>query len=61
MFDITPLVRAQAKAGRKSHGVLLRFLSEDFSAGAERVTPTTSASVARELVSGKTGDLFSWS
>ncbi len=29
-FDITPLVRAQAKAGRKSHGILLRFLSEDF-------------------------------
>ena len=33
VFDITPLVRAQAKAGRKNHGVLLRFLSEDFSAG----------------------------
>jgi RNA polymerase sigma factor (sigma-70 family) len=30
LFDITPLVRAQAKAGRKSHGILLRFLSEDF-------------------------------
>jgi RNA polymerase sigma factor (sigma-70 family) len=34
VFDITPLVRAQAKADRKNHGVLLRFLSEDFSAGA---------------------------
>ena len=33
VFDITSLVRDQAKAGRKSHGVLLRFLSEDFSAG----------------------------
>jgi hypothetical protein len=30
LFDITPLVRDQVKAGRKSHGVLLRFLSEDF-------------------------------
>jgi RNA polymerase sigma factor (sigma-70 family) len=33
VFDITPLVRAQAKDGRKNHGVLLRFLSEDFSGG----------------------------
>jgi hypothetical protein len=33
VFDITPLVRAQSKAGRKSHGVLLRFLSEDFPSG----------------------------
>ncbi len=31
LFDITPLVRDQAKAGRNSHGILLRFLSEDFS------------------------------
>jgi RNA polymerase sigma factor (sigma-70 family) len=31
LFDITPLVRDQAKAGRKGHGMLLRFLSEDFS------------------------------
>lgn len=29
MFDITPVVQAQAKAGRKSNGVMLRFLSED--------------------------------
>jgi RNA polymerase sigma factor (sigma-70 family) len=29
LFDITPLIRAQAKAGRPSHGILLRFLSED--------------------------------
>jgi RNA polymerase sigma factor (sigma-70 family) len=29
LFDVTPLVRAQAKAGRKGHGVLLRFVSED--------------------------------
>ena len=29
LFDVTPLVRAQAKAGRKGHGILLRFLSED--------------------------------
>jgi hypothetical protein len=31
VFDITPLVRAQIKDGRKGHGVLLRFLSEEFS------------------------------
>src|SRR5262249_40775831 len=30
LFDITSLVRAQAKAGRGGHGILLRFLSEDF-------------------------------
>jgi hypothetical protein len=30
LFDVTSMVRAQAKAGRKSHGILLRFLSEDF-------------------------------
>ena len=30
LFDITPLVRDQAKARRKGHGILLRFLSEDF-------------------------------
>jgi RNA polymerase sigma factor (sigma-70 family) len=29
LFDITPLVRDQTKAGRQSHGILLRFLSED--------------------------------
>jgi RNA polymerase sigma factor (sigma-70 family) len=29
LFDITPLIRVQAKAGRPSHGILLRFLSED--------------------------------
>jgi hypothetical protein len=29
LFDITPMVRAQAKAGRASHGLLLRYLSED--------------------------------
>ncbi|MFI5458790.1 MAG: sigma-70 family RNA polymerase sigma factor [Isosphaerales bacterium] len=33
LFDITSLVRAQAKAGREGHGILLRFLSEDFSGG----------------------------
>jgi hypothetical protein len=31
LFDITPLIRARAKAGRASHGVLLRFLNEDVS------------------------------
>jgi hypothetical protein len=35
LFDVTPIVREQAKSGRKGHGVLLRFLSEDF---AERGT-----------------------
>ncbi len=34
VFDITALVHAQTKAGRKTHGVLLRFLSEDFRSGA---------------------------
>jgi hypothetical protein len=29
LFDITGLIRAQAKAGRPSHGIVLRFLSED--------------------------------
>jgi RNA polymerase sigma factor (sigma-70 family) len=29
LFDVTPLLRARAKAGRKGHGVLLRFLKED--------------------------------
>jgi RNA polymerase sigma factor (sigma-70 family) len=31
LFDITPMVREQAKAHRTGHGVLLRFFSEDFS------------------------------
>ena len=30
LFDVTPIVRVEAKAGKKGHGVLLRFLSEDF-------------------------------
>ena len=30
LFDVTSLVQSLAKGGRKSHGVLLRFLSEDF-------------------------------
>jgi RNA polymerase sigma factor (sigma-70 family) len=29
IFDITPLVRAQAKAGRGGHGVMFRFVSEE--------------------------------
>jgi hypothetical protein len=29
LFDVTAMVRAQVKAGRKGHGLLLRFLSED--------------------------------
>jgi RNA polymerase sigma factor (sigma-70 family) len=29
LFDVTPLVRAQANADRTGHGVLLRFLSDD--------------------------------
>ncbi len=32
LFDITPLVRSPAKAGRKPHGAVFRFWSEDFSA-----------------------------
>jgi RNA polymerase sigma factor (sigma-70 family) len=32
LFDITPLVQAQAKVGRKGHGVLFRFVSEDLTA-----------------------------
>jgi RNA polymerase sigma factor (sigma-70 family) len=31
LFDVTSLMRSQAKAGRNGHGILLRFLSEDFS------------------------------
>ncbi len=31
LFDVTSLIHAQAKAGRKGHGIILRFLSEDFS------------------------------
>jgi RNA polymerase sigma factor (sigma-70 family) len=33
LLDVTPVVRARAKAGRKGHGVVLRFLSEDVSSG----------------------------
>ena len=29
LFDITPLVRAEFRTQRESHGILLRFLSED--------------------------------
>ena len=29
LFDVTPLVRSRAKEGRRSHGLMLRFLSED--------------------------------
>ena len=46
LFDVTPIVREQAKSGRKGHGVLLRFLSEDF---AERGTDWSGYSfVSRE-------------
>lgn len=31
LFDVTPIVQAQLKAGRKGNGVMLRFLSEDWS------------------------------
>ncbi len=31
LFDITPLIRAQAKAGRNGHGVMFRFVSEELS------------------------------
>jgi hypothetical protein len=37
LFDVTPLVRAQAKAERKGHGVLLRFLNEDVPGGPDQV------------------------
>jgi len=37
LFDITPLVRARAKAGRNGHGVLLRFLNEDVAGGAKEI------------------------
>jgi hypothetical protein len=29
IFDITPIVRKQAKLGTKNHGIMLRFLHED--------------------------------
>jgi RNA polymerase sigma factor (sigma-70 family) len=37
LFDVTPLVRARAKAGRNGHGVVLRFLKEDVSGGLPEV------------------------
>jgi RNA polymerase sigma factor (sigma-70 family) len=35
LFEVTSLLREQAKAGRSGHGILLRFLSEDFSTARE--------------------------
>ena len=29
LFDITPVIRAQARSGRNGHGILLRFMNED--------------------------------
>jgi RNA polymerase sigma factor (sigma-70 family) len=29
LFDITPVIRAQARSGRRGHGLLLRFMNED--------------------------------
>jgi hypothetical protein len=29
LFDITPVIRSQERSGRRSHGVLLRFMNED--------------------------------
>jgi RNA polymerase sigma factor (sigma-70 family) len=29
LFEITPVIRAQAKSGRRPHGLLLRFMNED--------------------------------
>jgi RNA polymerase sigma factor (sigma-70 family) len=37
LFNVTPLVRARAKAGRNGQGVLLRFLNEDVRAGQEEI------------------------
>ncbi len=37
LLDVTPLVRARAKAGENGRGVLLRFLNEDVSGGAQEV------------------------
>jgi hypothetical protein len=37
LFDITPLVRARAKASRNGHGILLRFLNEEVSGGPKEV------------------------
>ena len=37
LFDVTALIRARAKVGRKGHGVLLRFLNEDVSDRAQEV------------------------
>jgi RNA polymerase sigma factor (sigma-70 family) len=46
LFDVTPIVRDEAKGGKKGHGVLIRFLSEDFS---ERGTaPSSYNFVSRE-------------
>ena len=37
LFDVTAMVRSRAKAGRDSHGVVLRFLKEDVSGGLPEV------------------------
>jgi hypothetical protein len=37
LFDVTPLVRARARAGRKSHGVVFRFLNEEVSGGTPEI------------------------
>ena len=34
LFDVTRLIRARAEAGRKGHGVVLRFLNEEIPGGA---------------------------
>ena len=47
LFDITPLVRAQARTGHDGHGVILRFLREDV-AGGSRVIHSDYELVSRE-------------
>ena len=37
LFDVTTLIRTRAKAGRKSHGVVLRFSKEDMPGGLPEV------------------------
>ena len=60
LFDVTPIVRQQAKSGHKGHGVLLRFLSEDFAERA-RTGPATHSSVVKGPVSGLNVAPCSWS
>jgi len=52
MFDVTSLVRAQARENRPNYGVLMRFEREDASAGGDRQQYSIYKFVNRELTPG---------